>query len=1385
MKIKFLLCSLILLNVQLLGQPVNGFILNKEITKPAATFEENKGQVKDQNWKSRPDVLFYGHQEGMNYFIKNNGVSYQFSKVDSWRIEDEFHVKTGGKKNKVPKQYSTYRVDANWVDYNSEFTVEQGAALVGYNNFYNVPDGVEQALFVKQYESVKLKNVWQGIDIHYYGSLGSLEADYIVSPGADYKQIKIRIEGADLSTTSNGLLIMKTPFGEIREGELKVYQGEALLQATWKIEECNLVSIVIPNYNPMLAIRIDPITKAWDVNYGGSLADNATCTTTDVFGNVFLAGGTLSTSTISSGGHQNTYGGGSSVAGDAYLVKFNSLGVRQWGTYYGGSDADIGYSSASDASGNIFLSGTTSSTSAIASGGHQNTFGGGEDAFLVKFNFSGVRQWATYYGGIGSDYGFSTSCDFAGNVFLGGYTNSTPLGISSGGYQNLYGGGSADAFLVKFSNNGVRQWGTYYGGLDSDIAFSTATDAVGNVYIAGNTKSTSGISFLGHQNTFGGGTNVDAFLVKFNGYGVLQWGTYYGSNTIDYGFSVSTDGQSNVYLAGTTLSSNSIAFGGYQNTKGWSYDAYLVKFNSNGVRQWGTYYGGSGTGSDYGSSTITDTSGNVYLAGSTENISSIASGGYQNVFGGGNSDAFLVKFNSNGLRQWGTYYGGIEDEMVSINRPSIPTTTDVVGNVFLAGDVSGGTGNAYLVKFPIPVIAIQPSDTTKACSNSSVSIGLTSSLTGMGYQWKMKSPSATQYTNINASGTNLFSGYQTNTLTIGNPSALNGYSFICVVLSAFNTETSNPSVLILYTIPSASITADGLNNNPVSINMGDATALVLNGSFNSVNPNFIWTPAAGLSSNSIFNPIAFPTSSTNYTATFTNNFGCTQSVSKQINVTSLPNNGAISVISGSGLSGFSVFDSLKVQVKLVGVSNVYSAYARLRYTGPLAPYLTYVGYTAGTILGSGSSVISTPPIAAGTYGYDFGISKIGSVAGYSGTGTLYTFYFRPNSVPSNLLGSQVCFFVDNLSITNSTTGTQVGLINQGPSCFTFSNQANVWPGDLDNNKTVNTADLLKIGVFYNNTGTVRPNSSLQWIAQPATMWGTNTIGPNGDAFKAFVDGNGDGIINNADQTSVGFNMGKVHALAQPIDSVSVNRIATTGDLVLVPTPGYISASAQSQQLELSVSLANAGSTLSNLYGISFDIAVDTNVFDLQNTTFDYSGSIFGIPSQNFLKIEYVANGVVSVGMTRFNNPSINGNGLLCKIRLNTYAGLNYSGTNLTFNGTVTAANDIIGMPYAIGPASVQIPYGSSASLSEISDDNSQVILYPNPAGETLNLVINEEVFVKEIKVLDETGRVVIIKTPNSMITKYAIETLNLAEGIYTIQLVTKDGQIYKKFVKGD
>jgi hypothetical protein len=106
-------------------------------------------------------------------------------------------------------------------------------------------------------------------------------------------------------------------------------------------------------------------------------------------------GTTQSNNNIFSGGFQNTFGGFS----DAFLVKFNSAGTRQWGTFYGGTLLEEGGQCAVDKDGSVYLGGTTKSTTNISGSGFQNTKNNARDGFLVKFNPNGTRAWATYYGG--------------------------------------------------------------------------------------------------------------------------------------------------------------------------------------------------------------------------------------------------------------------------------------------------------------------------------------------------------------------------------------------------------------------------------------------------------------------------------------------------------------------------------------------------------------------------------------------------------------------------------------------------------------------------------------------------------------------------------------------------------------------------------------------------------------------------------------------------------------------------------------------------------------------------------------------------------------------------------------------------------------------------
>ena len=433
--------------------------------------------------------------------------------------------------------------------------------------------------------------------------------------------------------------------------------------------------------------------RAWGTYYTGTGQvwpngeDRGSSCITDAAGNVYMVGFTSSNSDIATtGAHQTVHAGGPITFGtggyDAFLVKFNSSGVRQWATYYGGSENDKGISCALDASGNVYMIGTTSSISGIATAGaHETTV---NDGFLVKFNSSGVRQWGTYFEGNGN----ACATDASGNIYIVGLTNSTS-GIATAGAHQTVISGSGDAFLAKFNSSGVKQWGTYFGGpytlaSGMETGYSCATDALGNVYMTGHTPSTSGIATAGAHQTIYGGSSTDAFLVKFNPSGVIQWGTYYGGAGVDIGYSCATDASGNIYLAGDTQqsfpASGISTIGAHQSAYGGGYsDGFLVKFDSNGLRQWGTYYGGNWL--DVSFSCATDASGNVFMSGETQSPNGIAtSGAHQTTF----DDAFLVSFNSSGVRQSGTYCGGIKNVC----------TTDASGNVYMTGYTQSNSGIA-------------------------------------------------------------------------------------------------------------------------------------------------------------------------------------------------------------------------------------------------------------------------------------------------------------------------------------------------------------------------------------------------------------------------------------------------------------------------------------------------------------------------------------------------------------------------------------------------------------------------------------------------------------------------------------------------------------------
>ena len=799
MKLKLQIITGLFFLTPLISNGNEGKTLSNELitqNKTQAAFEENLGQVCDQNRQARPDVMFYGQSGELVYHIRKDGISYNLSKVtvgDNNRSNNTANLL----KLDLGKEFTkeNYRVDLNWKGSNQNFEVIKGNALSGFSNYYNVAEGSSPALFVMNYQSVLLKNLWEGVDLHYYSTNGVLESDWLMKKAADYKKIRFEVKGAELSVSDDGYLVLKTPFGEIREGKLKVFQNNELLDAKWVINN-NEVSFKIENYNPMLSMRIDPPTLAFATYYGGTGSDRGLSILLDSAGNIFMGGEASSTSNIATtGSHQTTYGGGNL---DGFLAKFNSNGVRQWATYFGGSGNDFIYNTGIDNNGNIYATGATTSNSNFATGGaHQTAYGGGEDAYIAKFNTQGQVQWSTYYGGNGLEWGLEVLVhkDY---LYICGSTGSSNNMSTSGAHQ-VTSGGSGDGFIAKFDLNGVRQWGTFVGGSGSDGVVGLTFDEQDYLYASGQTTSSSGIGTSGTHSPSKNGSGWNSFLHKYDTSGVRQWGSYYGTSAIVTKCAIYKD---NIYFTGYTSGTTGVANNGHQNSFGGDHDAFLANFNPSGGLKWATYYGGSGL--DIGQSCATDSNGNVYLTGFTASSNNISTAGAHQTTKGSGEDVFFAAFDSTGTRLFGSYIGGSGDDR------AMYLVLDKAGDFYIAGFTTsssniasqgshqstiGGNKDAFLAKFANSCspasISLHPSNKTVPI-NTNTTFVVVASGNNIQYQWQANKGAG--FVDLADSGQ--YSGVTTDTLSVSNLTMTNdNYIFRCVVSSGQCDTVSNSAVL--------------------------------------------------------------------------------------------------------------------------------------------------------------------------------------------------------------------------------------------------------------------------------------------------------------------------------------------------------------------------------------------------------------------------------------------------------------------------------------------------------------------------------------------------------------------------------------------------------------
>lgn len=301
-------------------------------------------------------------------------------------------------------------------------------------------------------------------------------------------------------------------------------------------------SIGEASYKGFLAKFDDTGNRIWSSYYGTSNPFDITSLNNisiDSSGNIIFGGYSLTSNPPSlayfiDGG---AYNDGNNAGYEVFLAKFNSNGERLWGLIYGGLDIERSIDLKVDSQDNIIWQGSTRSLTEISTpGSHQPDLGSSEpingtsDSFLAKFDSNGQIIWATYYGGQLND-----SYDEAGSEIMGFNTNSIALdefdniyftsitksenNISTvGTYQDNHNDSDIyDGFISKFSPNGERIWGTYFGGENNDYPYGMIYAGNDEFYIYGSTESTLGIATPNGwwDENFPANSNQAGFIMKF------------------------------------------------------------------------------------------------------------------------------------------------------------------------------------------------------------------------------------------------------------------------------------------------------------------------------------------------------------------------------------------------------------------------------------------------------------------------------------------------------------------------------------------------------------------------------------------------------------------------------------------------------------------------------------------------------------------------------------------------------------------------------------------------------------------------------------------------------------------------------------------------------
>ena len=648
----------------------------KSNTAQSPSFEENAGQVDARvKYLARgADYTLYLTAEGVVFNVISSG---------------------GENASRSPWLPNREREDALQTSLSMNFVnaAGNGRALVGSemlarkSNYFIGNDPQRWHTNVSNFAKVKYNQLYPGIDLIFYGKKqAELEFDFLVAPGADYKQIKLSFDGAEkVFLDDHGTLVLDMGRTRLEQRRPLVYQliegQRQYIEGSFVLVGDREVAFNVGDYDRGKELIIDPVVF-YATYLGGTFHDKAYEIAVDGTGCAYVAGFTTSADFPT----KSTIPGGAVLRGtsDVFVSKLSPEGNEiVASTYIGGSESDTGWAIAIDSAGGVYVTGETRSSDFPLVNAFQTILKGGwnPDAFVMKLssNLNSII-YSTYLGGMKQDSGADIAVSSDGYAFITGTAWSSDLPVKNAFQSTLK--GLHDAYVAKISKNGGSlEYLTYYGGDYSEDGTAIAIDTDGNAYITGGTDSPNLPMVNSFQSSTGG--SYDIFVAKFSATGKnLLYSSYLGGSASDYALDVTVMAGS-AYVVGGTFSGNFPLANPLQASRG-NINGFISKFSPQGKQLEFSTFVGSGKEESYVAGISVSTSRHMYIVGATSDVEDFPTKNNFQQAPSADWAAFVAKVSPAGnMFVYSSLFGGTTTEYLSDGPQAI--VVDSAENAYIVG----------------------------------------------------------------------------------------------------------------------------------------------------------------------------------------------------------------------------------------------------------------------------------------------------------------------------------------------------------------------------------------------------------------------------------------------------------------------------------------------------------------------------------------------------------------------------------------------------------------------------------------------------------------------------------------------------------------------------